>query len=140
MANRVAESDGWDRTEAQLAAAAWACEMTSLEAAAEQMGRVLWEEFDAVLDDVAGGLTRMVDFFGFEASAEAVSALADSPLLGRYSKAVEYEYSPRLRLELLAQAQQRHGPEISDSLQMLERAADSSPLLRRALGRTGSER
>ena len=55
--------------------------------------------------------------------------------MSRYSKATEYQYSPALRNEVIAHAEQRHGPEIDAALAMLESAAERSPLLARALAR-----
>jgi hypothetical protein len=58
----------------------------------------------------------------------------------RYSKALEYDYSPDLRRELLAQARREHGGRIDSALAMLEKAAARSPLLARALSRTDLEK
>jgi hypothetical protein len=55
----------------------------------------------------------------------------------RYSKALEYEYSPDLREELIAGALHLHGGEIDAALAMLRAAAEKSPLLARALARAG---
>ena len=55
----------------------------------------------------------------------------------RYSKALEYEYSPALRRELIAEASASHGREIDGALAMLRSAAEKSPLLARALARAG---
>jgi hypothetical protein len=53
----------------------------------------------------------------------------------RYSKALEYDYSPGLRRELLAEARRDYGHHIDSAIAMLEKAAASSPLLARALSR-----
>lgn len=117
------------------AAAAWACEMTALEAAAEAMGdrEILWADFDAMLDDMAGALTKLADFFGF--ATGDVAAVASGPLMQRYSKALEYDYSPALRRDLIAEASREHAADIADALAMLRAGAEKSPLLARALGR-----
>ena len=47
---------------------------------------------------------RVADFFGFDAG-RALAAIAAGPLMSRYSKALEYEYSASLRRELIAEAQ-----------------------------------
>ena len=121
------------RHEADLAAAAWACEMTALEQAAGQA--VLWLDFDRVLVELEGSLHRMAEFFDVDASADRLSAIANGPLTRRYSKATEYEYSPQLRQELLAEANQRHRAEIESALAMLDAASETAPLLRKALDR-----
>jgi hypothetical protein len=125
------------RTDADLAAAAWACEMTSLEAAADAMPdrRIAWADFDKMLADMPAELARVASFFGLSAEAAGLHAIADGPLMTRYSKAPEFEYSPSLRNELIAEASALHRPDIDGALAMLGRAAEKSALLARALRR-----
>lgn len=141
MAQRV---HGFPRGDgpALLAAAAWACEMTALEAAAEAMPgrRILWADFDRQLGDIEAALEELASFFGFEAPAERVRDIARGPLMTRYSKALEFDYSPLLRRELIEQELAAHGSAIDDALAMLDRSAQESPLLARALARAGAER
>ena len=89
------------QNDAGLAAVAWACEMTALEHAAERMtGReILWVNFDQMLGEMESTLINVADFFGFD-SARA-GEIATGPLIGRYSKAMEYEYGANLRRELI---------------------------------------
>jgi hypothetical protein len=121
--------------DAGLAAAAWACEMTALEAAADAMAdrEIMWADFDAMLADTASALTRVADHFGF-ATGE-VAAVASGPLMQRYSKAPEYDYSPSLRRDLIAEAAAHFAADIADALAMLRAGAEKSPLLARALNR-----
>ena len=127
------------RGDADLAAAAWACEMTSLEAAAEAMPdrHIGWIDFDRMLEDVSGTLATSAKLLGIEASQEQLDAIANGPLLGRYSKALEHEYSPGLRQRVIRQAIVHHEREIDAALAMLNAAAEKSPLLARALARLG---
>ncbi|HKU91957.1 MAG TPA: hypothetical protein VJP82_01260 [Sphingomicrobium sp.] len=127
------------RGDADLAAAAWACEMTSLEAAADVMPdrQIGWIDFDRMLADVLATLTSSAELLGFEATPEQLEAIAHGPLLGRYSKALEHEYSPGLRRHIIHQAKVRHEREIHGALAMLHAAAEKSPLLARALARSG---
>ena len=127
------------RGDADLAAAAWACEMTSLEAAAEAMPdrHIGWIDFDRMLEDVSGTLATSAKLLGIEASQEQLDAIANGPLLGRYSKAPEHEYSPGLRQHVIHQAMVRYEREIDAALAMLNAAAEKSPLLARALARSG---
>lgn len=129
------------RNDADLAAAAWACEMTALEAAAEAMTDRLirWADFDAMLADMPAAVGRMADFFGFGADQIAIRAIVGGPLMQRYSKALEYEYTPSLRQQVIAGAAQSHGREIDGALAMLLAASEKSPLLARAVHRGGSE-
>lgn len=123
------------QNEADLAAAAWATEMTALETAAERMSdrQIAWADFDTMLGDMPAELARVADFFGF--GAGEVRTVASGPLLNRYSKALEHEYSPSLRRNLIGEAAEQHGRAIDGALAMLQTAAEKSPLLARALAR-----
>ncbi len=125
------------RNAAESAAAAWACEMTALEAAADSLpdAHVMWADFDDMLGDMTNALARVAQFFGFEAPADRIHAIATGPLMRRYSKATEHEYSPSLRAELIAEATAANRAEIDSALAMLQSAAQTSPLLARALDR-----
>jgi hypothetical protein len=80
-------------------------------------------------------LIRLAQFFGFAAAAERLHTIATGPLMTRYSKALEYDYSPSLRRELIAEAGAAHRADIDSALAMLNRASEKSPLLERALER-----
>ncbi|MEO8454715.1 MAG: hypothetical protein ABI454_06115 [Sphingomicrobium sp.] len=125
------------QNDADHAAAAWAAETTALEAAAEAMAdrQVAWADFDKMLRGMEAELARITEFFGFAADADRVHALATGPLMSRYSKAPEHEYSAGLRQELLAESSERFSREIVGALAMLHSAAEKSPLLARALAR-----
>jgi hypothetical protein len=127
------------QNDADHAAAAWAAEMTALEVAAEAMTdrHIAWADFDQMLRAMENELARVVAFFGFTANAEHVRALATGPLMSRYSKALEYEYSGGLRRELIGEASEQYVREIDGALAMLRGAAEKSPLLARALARAG---
>ena len=51
-----------------------------------------------------GALGEIAGFFGFDAPPRAIEAIAGGPLMQRYSKALEYDYSPSLRGDLIADA------------------------------------
>lgn len=133
--------DGFDRSDAHRAAAAWACEMTSLEAAAAAMPdrRILWADFDRMLRDMAGALGACARHFAVQLDSGRAEAIARGPLMHRYSKALEYDYSPALRAELLAEATSHHAPDIDQAVAGLYRAAAASPLLSRSLQRAERE-
>jgi len=126
-------------SDAELAAVAWACEMTALEAAADAMADRLvdWADFDRMLDNLPAQLSRVAKFFGFDAAPGQLAAIATGPLVGRYSKALEYDYSAGLRRELIAEAEAAHGGAIDAALAMLRSAAEKSPMLARSLARAG---
>ena len=125
------------RSDAELAAVAWACEMSALEAAAADMTDRLieWADFDVMLSNLPAGLRRAADHFRIAADDSSLSAIATGPLTHRYSKALEYEYSADLRRELLGEAERYHSRNIESALAMLRSAAEKSPLLARALRR-----
>ena len=119
------------------AALGWACEMSSLGAAAGRMpeGSVLWLEFDTFLADPAAHLAAVAAHFGHEADEAAIRAIVEGPLMGRYSKALDYEYSPDLRRRILAEARHRHGPAIRDGLNWLAGVAGRYPAVADAIRR-----
>ena len=129
------------RNDAELAAIAWTCEMTALESAADAMvdRPIEWADFDAMLADMEGALARVAAFFGFAADSAQLCAVARGPLMTRYSKALEYDYTPVLRRDLIAQAANMHRANIDGALAMLDGAAEKSPLLARALQRSRPE-
>ena len=137
MANRVGAPPA--NNEAELAAIAWACEMTALEASADAMPdrSIAWADFDAMLDAMPAELARVADALGIVADADRLHAVAEGPLMQRYSKALEYDYTPQLRRELIAGVTGRHGEAIDCALAMLHSATEKSPLLARAMRRAG---
>ena len=129
------------RNDAELAAMAWACEMTALEAAAEALPgrRIEWADFDQLLSDMPAALSRLATLFGFRGGEQQLRSIARGPLMSRYSKALEYDYSPRLRHDLIAEAGDANAREIASALALLRRAAETSPLLARALNRASED-
>jgi hypothetical protein len=125
------------RNDAEGAAAAWACEMTTLEAAADAMAdrHLLWADFDRMLENMASGLGRVAGFFGFAADAQSLQAIASGPLMKLYSKDPAHQYSPALRQDLIEQELRLQGRDIEGALAMLRSSAEKSPLLARALAR-----
>lgn len=137
MTERVMGLDDQNLSDAHRAAAAWACEMTSLESAADRMSdrATLWQDFDVMLADMPAALRRTADHFGFSAEEAELVALATGPLMSRYSKGPQFEYSPAVRREVIADATDRHREDIESALAMLHKAAERSSLLARALTR-----
>jgi hypothetical protein len=125
------------QNDAGQAAAAWACEMTALESASELMSdrKIKWVDFDEMLRDMELALVQAGSFFRFNFNAANMQEIVRGPLMSRYSKAVEYEYSPNLRRELIAEAAERHAADIESALAMLRSAAEKSPLLARSIQR-----
>jgi len=125
-------------SDAHRAAAAWACEMTALESAGKAMPdrEILWVDFDAFLARPAELLLAMAGHLAIEASNAEAERITNGPLMRRYSKDLDYEYSPELRQELQSEARHLHGRAIESALAMLEEASQDSPLLKRSLDRS----
>lgn len=125
--------------EAELAAIAWACEMTALEAVAAAMPDrgIRWADFDVMLEDMPNELNGAAAFFGAAADQDTIRSVAEGPLMKRYSKALEYDYSARLRRDLINEATAHCRAAIDGALAMLRSAAQQSPLLASALARPG---
>lgn len=119
------------------AALGWACEMTSLDGAAARLPdqTVLWLDFDVFLADPAVHLAAVAGHFGHEPDPATIGAIARGPLLRRYSKALDYEYSPELRRQILAEARHRHGAAIRDGLNWLAGLAGRYPAVADAIRR-----
>jgi hypothetical protein len=123
--------------DSELAAIAWACEMTALEAAADAMPdrHIEWIDFDDMLKRMSEELGRVCAFFGFAADHDVIHSIAEGPLMTRYSKALEYDYSAQLRRELIADATLRYRSAVDGALAMLDAAVEKSPLLAKAMAR-----
>ena len=119
------------------AALGWACEVTSLERAASALpaGSVLWLDFDAFLADPVRHFIAIADHFGIEAAEPQARAIAEGPLMRRYSKALDYEFSPEARRDTLAEARFRHGRAIQDGLDWLGGLASRYPAVAQAIRR-----
>ena len=122
------------------AAMTWACEMTALEQSEERMpgATVAWVDFDRFLAAPADGLTAIGAHFNLNLDSERARALAGGPLMRRYSKALEYEYSPDLRRQILEDARWRFRSEIEDALAWLQTLATRHPLIAKAVRRVRS--
>lgn len=127
----------WELDEAGKAALAWASEMTSLHQAAGQLpsGSTLWIEFDRFLAAPAQTLERIAAFLGIDLPAGLAAQLCAGPLMQRYSKALEHDYSPDLRRQVLAQSERDNGPAIAAARRLLEDAARAHPALADCLAR-----
>jgi len=112
------------RSEGELAAMSWACEMAGLAAAARaHPQQVRWVDFDRFLDDPARGLAAALTLLQGRAEPTAVARLVSSGFLERYSKAPSYAYGPQVRREVLAAAEAEAGDEIRRGMNWLQRHA-----------------
>lgn len=130
----------WEMGEGERVAMAWAAEMTSLASAARALpaGSSMWLDFDSFLDAPAPALASLAAFFGVPLDPAGAEHLAADPLMRRYSKAAEYEYSRELREEVLAEARREQGPAIVAARRWLDEAAVDCPAVAAALERSAS--
>ena len=124
--------------EARKAALGWACEMSSLNDNAARLpaGSVQWLDFDVFLAEPVDRFTAIARHFGHEVDGATARAIAEGPLMRRYSKALEYEFSPRTRQEILAEARRFEGPAIRDALVWLNALAARYPAVADAIRRS----
>jgi hypothetical protein len=113
-----------------------------LESAAEELpgGSVLWMDFDEFVRQPGRMLNQIVRYLSLPADANRIAEIASGPLMHRYSKALDYEFGPEARRQLLGQAGSKHAAGIAAALAMLNQAAEKAPLLARALLRSTSDR
>jgi hypothetical protein len=128
----------WEMGEGERVGMAWAAEMTSLDRAAERIpaGNAMWLDFDDFLGAPAKWLGRIAAFFGVELDEAGAEHLAADPLMRRYSKAAEYEYSRELREAVLAEARIEAAPAIAAARRWLDSAASASPAVAAAVARS----
>lgn len=127
----------WEMGEGEKVAMAWAAEMASLVAAAERLPAesVMWLDFDSFLAAPAESLASLAGFFGIALDSAGAEHLAADPLMRRYSKAAEYEYSRELREAVLAEARREQAPAIAAARRWLDSAARDCPAVAAALER-----
>ena len=127
---------------ARTAALGWLCEMVTLCDAEGHCpeARIAWMDFDDFLSQPGEQLQRAARHFGRELSAETALALVSGPIMARYSKAQEYDYSASLREELLAEAAQIHADDIRQTLLWVDQLAQRFPNVAAARAIAGSRR
>ncbi|HEY1637149.1 MAG TPA: hypothetical protein VGF62_01390 [Rhizomicrobium sp.] len=120
--------------EGEVVAMSWACEMTTIRAAAEEAaGRALWVNFNAFLESPAASLFSALRHFGIDAVQVEIEAILSGPDLRCYAKAPEHAFDSNLRSEILNRARKDHSAEIARGLAWLDRAARDSPAIAFAL-------
>ncbi len=118
----------------ELAAMSWLAETWNQHDAISASGaRVIALDFDELLGDITAGVSRVAAHFGLPLEARRLAEIARSPVLTRYSKSPDFEYSPQLRRELLRQSRQTHAAQIAAGLRWLEGLAGSQPAVARFL-------
>jgi hypothetical protein len=72
-------------------------------------------------------MERVVQLFGLSPEPAFLARIAQSPVLGRYSKAPDRPFTRGTRAELLRQSRRDHGAEIAKGLAWLEALARADP-------------
>lgn len=110
----------------ELAAMSWLAETWNQHDAVRRCGaRVLGLDFDELLTDCAAGVRTVATHFQLPTASGWLDGIARSPVLTRYSKSPDFEYSPQLRRELLRESRQTHAAQIAAGLRWLENLAGS---------------
>ena len=118
----------------ELAAMSWLAETWNQRDAVTRLGaRVMTLDFDALLADVTGGVSRVAAHFRLPVESRWLADIARSPVLTRYSKSPDFEYSPQMRGELLRQSRQDNAAQIAAGLHWLENLAKSQPAVAKVL-------
>jgi len=105
----------------ELAAMSWLAESLTRQRIIDRFAaRVLALDFDEFLADVAGSMGRIVGHLGISIEPARLAQIAAGPVLTRYSKAPEHEYSVGIRAELLRDARREHRGEIDRGMSWLE--------------------
>ncbi|HKS58358.1 MAG TPA: hypothetical protein VJS12_23880 [Steroidobacteraceae bacterium] len=110
----------------EMAAMSWLAETWNQHDAVTRCGaRIMTLDFDELLADIAGGVARVAAHFQLPQDSRWLSEVARSPVLTRYSKSPDYEYSPQVRRELLRQSRQNNAVQIAAGLRWLDGLAQS---------------
>ncbi len=127
---------------AQTAALGWLCEMVTLRDAADHSpaASIAWMDFDDFLNQPGEQLQLAADHFGRDLSADKALGLVSGPIMTRYSKAPEFDYSASLREELLVEAAQIHADDIRQTLLWVEQLARRFPIVAAAMAKAESRR
>ena len=124
------------RSEGEVIAMSWLCEMTALQqAAVRHPAQVLWVDFDVLLAAPCDGLQRIFAALGAAVAPAELERLVAGPLMRQYSKAPEHFYDAVLRRTLLTQADQEHQQEIRCGMAWLHQAAREQSMIKAVLDR-----
>jgi hypothetical protein len=112
----------------ELAAMSWLAETWNQHDAVARLGaRIVALDFDELLADVTGAVGRVAAHFELPLDSRWLDDIARSPVLTRYSKSPDFEYSPQVRRELLRQSRQNNAAQIAAGLRWIEKLAGSQP-------------
>ncbi|MGE0532124.1 MAG: hypothetical protein AB7P35_12480 [Hyphomonadaceae bacterium] len=131
-AHRLAKLTGLDSpaasTTGEQAAAAWISESLTQRALSRQFGsRILFVDFDQLLASLPGSLRNIANHFGLKPPDWYFDQIELNPILFRYSKAPDAEFSPARRSVQLHSARATYGSEFANALAWAHALARRSP-------------
>ena len=97
--------------------------LSQREAVKQFSGRVIALDFDQFLAGVAESMARILGHFGLPIDSRYLSEIGRSPVLTRYSKAPEYDYTPNIRAEVLRDSRHCNSDEIRKGMHWLDSRA-----------------
>jgi hypothetical protein len=125
----------------ELAAMSWLAETWNQHDALQRCSsRVLGLDFDELLADCSAGVRRVATHFQLPTESGWLDGIARSPVLTRYSKSPDFEYSPQLRRELLRESRQTNATQIAAGLRWLENLAGSNAAVAAVLNASAGAR
>ncbi|TNE62216.1 MAG: hypothetical protein EP335_13030 [Alphaproteobacteria bacterium] len=118
----------------EIAAMTYMAELINLHRGAVAAGpRALRLDFDQYLKDPGAALSDMTAHFGARLPDADIVDILNHPLLGRYSKATDYQFTGFDRRQRLAESRAANGAEIKKGITWLRRFARDHDLGREAL-------
>ncbi|MEP3452953.1 MAG: hypothetical protein ABJN65_13735 [Parasphingorhabdus sp.] len=136
--NRFLENQTIEKSQLSLGqkiALGWLCEMATLTKAYDDSEdcNIKWMNFDTFLSAPDIQLKNAAEHFDLQMQPQLINDLIQGPIMNRYSKAPEYDYSPTLREELLQEAAQNHSETIRHTMQWVEKMAIHQQIIARAM-------
>jgi hypothetical protein len=125
-------------TTGELAALAWLSEaMTRHSLQSRFVERVLFLDFEQLLNDVPAALMQVAAHFAVPCDRSSATRVVQGGVMQRYAKAPEHTYSPAIRAQRLASARVDQAKEIGAGLRWIEKMCDKYSALAIAVGIAG---
>lgn len=125
----------------ELAALSWLAETWNQHDLLGRFGsRVLALDFDELLSDCAAAVRSVATHFQLPGESGWLDSIARSPVLTRYSKSPDFEYSPQLRHELLRESRQANAAQIAAGLRWLDDLASTHAAVAEVLNASAAAR
>lgn len=119
----------------QLCALSWACEAAAASAAIDGSKRIKAVNFDEFLKHPQEGLSMLCTHLDLKAEQVRISKAIDGPIMQKYSKDANFDYTPADREQLLAEYAEQHRADVDLGLNWLANAGKQFPTIGAALDR-----